>query len=271
MALAPRSRSSRGDVVVYPRGDPYFLAPDPGAAPPGAGDAAAMRQLLAGVADGSIPANFSHGPADAARTTLHLRLSGLRCAPVQSADPGAPADARRAAGERASRTPGRPGLRRGRGGRLGLGPRAIERVDVHRDGSLASRRRSACPGWLDGLGDPVVGRALSLIHADPTEPWTTAALAHAAGASRSTLADRFTRLVGQPPMHYLAAWRMRLAADRLADPSATVAEAAHEAGYDSEAAFSRAFKRATGITPGAWRNGRVGDSAGASSPAARPT
>ena len=89
-----------------------------------------------------------------------------------------------------------------------------------------------------------------------------ASLARQAGASRSTLADRFTRLVGQPPMRYLAAWRMRLAADRLSRPGATVAEAAHDAGYDSEAAFSRAFKKATGVAPGAWRDGHAADPGG---------
>lgn len=123
--------------------------------------------------------------------------------------------------------------------------------------TVRSHLALGAPGWLDGLGDPLVGQALSLLHAAPTEPWTTASLAQRAGASRSTLADRFTRLVGQPPMRYLAAWRMRLAADRLGRPEATVAEAADAAGYDSEAAFSRAFKKATGVTPGAWRDGRV--------------
>ncbi len=114
-------------------------------------------------------------------------------------------------------------------------------------------------GWVDGADDPVVGRALNLIHEAPGRPWTTASLARESGASRSSLADRFSRLVGQPPLRYLAAWRIRLAADRLSRPDATVVEAAHAAGYDSEAAFSRAFKRATGIAPGAWRNGRAGD------------
>ena len=112
--------------------------------------------------------------------------------------------------------------------------------------TVRSHIARGAPGWLDGFSDPLIGRALSLIHAAPTEPWTTASLAHQAGASRSTLPDRFTRLVGQPPMRYLAAWRLRLAADRLSDPEATVAEAAHNAGYDSEAAFSRAFKKGDG-------------------------
>ena len=123
--------------------------------------------------------------------------------------------------------------------------------------TVRSHLARGAPGWLDGLGDPLVGRALSLLHAAPAEQWTTASLAHQAGASRSTLADRFGRLVGQPPMGYLAAWRMHLAADRLGRPEATVAEAAHDAGYDSEAAFSRAFKKATGVTPGAWRDGQT--------------
>ena len=123
--------------------------------------------------------------------------------------------------------------------------------------TVRSHLALGAPGWLDGLGDPVVGRALSLIHASPTDPWTTASLAREAGASRSAFADRFARLVGQPPMHYLASWRMRLAADRLGHADATVAEAAHDAGYESEAAFSRAFKKATGVTPGAWRSGHA--------------
>ncbi len=108
-------------------------------------------------------------------------------------------------------------------------------------------------GWLAGLRDPVVGAALGRLHAEPARAWTLDALAHEVAASRSRLAERFTALVGQPPMQYLAQWRMQLAAARLAEGSAKVATIAAEVGYDSEAAFSRAFKKLVGVPPGAWR------------------
>jgi AraC-like DNA-binding protein len=108
-------------------------------------------------------------------------------------------------------------------------------------------------GWLAGLRDETVGRALALLHEQPARTWTLPALAKEAGASRSALADRFTRLVGQPPMAYLTQWRMQLAARLLADGERKVAAVASEVGYDSEAAFSRAFKRAAGRAPAAWR------------------
>ena len=107
-------------------------------------------------------------------------------------------------------------------------------------------------GWLAGLRDPVVGKALAAFHGDPARPWTVDALARHAGASRSVLAERFTTLVGQPPMHYVTMWRMQLASRALKD-GAAVAEVAAAVGYDSEAAFSRAFKKAVGKSPGGWR------------------
>jgi AraC-like DNA-binding protein len=109
-------------------------------------------------------------------------------------------------------------------------------------------------GWLAGLRDPVVGRALALLHEQPAHPWTLAALARAAGLSRSVLAERFTHFVGQPPMQYLARWRMQRAAGLLADGAPKVAAVAFDVGYDSEAAFSRAFKKAVGVPPAAWRD-----------------
>lgn len=111
-------------------------------------------------------------------------------------------------------------------------------------------------GWLAGLRDEVVGRALSLLHGRPAHPWTLAELARQAGSSRSRLAERFTDMVGLPPMQYLTRWRMQVAANLLAQGGAKVAAIAPEAGYDSEAAFSRAFKKATGMAPGAWREAR---------------
>jgi len=111
-------------------------------------------------------------------------------------------------------------------------------------------------GWLAGLRDEVVGRALTLLHGQPGHPWTLAGLAREAASSRSSLAKRFTLLVGQPPMQYLAQWRMQVAANLLAQSGAKVATIGVEVGYDSEAAFSRAFKKATGLAPGAWRQVR---------------
>jgi len=112
-------------------------------------------------------------------------------------------------------------------------------------------------GWLAGLRDPLVGRALTLLHTRPTYNWTLEALASEAAASRSVLADRFNHLVGCPPIQYLARWRMQMAAKRLADPGVRVATVAHEVGYESEAAFSRAFKKIVGRSPNQWRTGSI--------------
>jgi len=109
-------------------------------------------------------------------------------------------------------------------------------------------------GWLAGLRDEVVSRALALLHASPGRAWTLVELAHESNASRSNLARRFTDLVGQPPMQYLTRWRMQVAANRLLDTGAKVAAIGAEVGYDSEAAFSRAFKQATGHAPSVWRD-----------------
>ena len=111
-------------------------------------------------------------------------------------------------------------------------------------------------GWLAGLRDPVVGQALAALHGEPSDPWTVERLARGVGLSRSVLAERFTDMVGQPPMQYLALWRMQLAS-RLLVEGGQVAAVAGAVGYESEAAFSRAFKKLVGQAPATWRKGTV--------------
>lgn len=107
--------------------------------------------------------------------------------------------------------------------------------------------------WLAGLRDPFVGRALSALHRDPARSWTIEVLARKVGLSRSALAERFSQFVGQPPMQYLANWRMQLAANQLRGGAESIAVIANRVGYDSEAAFSRAFRKVVGTPPGQWR------------------
>jgi AraC-like DNA-binding protein len=108
-------------------------------------------------------------------------------------------------------------------------------------------------GWLAAVRDRIVGAALSQLHARPAQPWTLDALARAAGASRSVLAERFQNLVGSPPMEYLTQWRMVLAASLLCRSSAPLARIAEEVGYRTDTAFIRAFRREYGLPPAAWR------------------
>jgi AraC-like DNA-binding protein len=107
-------------------------------------------------------------------------------------------------------------------------------------------------GWLAGLRDPIVGHALGALHGDPCEAWTVERLARHVGLSRSMFSERFTAMVGDPPMQYLARWRMQLASHRLlaGDSVMVVADAV---GYQSESAFSRAFKKLVGVSPATWR------------------
>ncbi len=112
-------------------------------------------------------------------------------------------------------------------------------------------------GWLAALRDPVLGPSLAELHAAPEHPWTVAGLASRVAVSRSLLDQRFRRVLRRPPMRYLAEWRMHLAADLLATTDLTVSQVARRVGYESEEAFSRAFKRSAGVPPSTWRRERA--------------
>src|SRR5256885_2682002 len=112
---------------------------------------------------------------------------------------------------------------------------------------------AARTGWLGALQDPQIGRAIALVHHHPERDWTLSSLAGSVAMSRSAFAARFTELVGEPAMHYVARWRMHVALDWLKEDGAAVGELAGRLGYRSEAAFSRAFKRFIGASPGAVR------------------
>jgi AraC-like DNA-binding protein len=129
----------------------------------------------------------------------------------------------------------------------------VEALRAHID-RLPEDERS----WVAGLRDPQVGAALQLIHGRPAEPWTLERLARGVNMSRSAFVERFTAYVQVPPMQYVARWRLQLAARMLESGSHTVSQVASAVGYESEAAFNRAFKRLVGVPPGAWRRGARG-------------
>ena len=120
-----------------------------------------------------------------------------------------------------------------------------------------ARPGTDAPRWYRAYGDPVVGRALRLLHHNPAHPWTVAELAAAANVSRASLARRFTELVGEPPMAFLTSWRLALAADLLREPGATIGAVASQVGYGSPFALSTAFKRVRGVSPRQHRAGAL--------------
>lgn len=131
--------------------------------------------------------------------------------------------------------------------------------------SWIERDPAAQSGWLGALQDEQIGRVIALIHRDPARPWTVASLAGEVAMSRSGFAARFTELVGEPAMQYVTRWRMHVAVNWLQEDGTALGELASRLGYQSEAAFSRAFKRFIGVPPGAVRRN------GEATKGARPT
>jgi len=266
----PPIRLNEGDLIVFPQGDPHVLssAPDMRASPD--------LSLFARPAT-PLPLVYERGGGGPDRARVVCCFLGcderpfnplLSALPRTIHLPGAASGAatgwlamllKIAVQESGSARPGRDNIL-SRMSELMF----VEAIRRHIETLPPSRT-----GWLAGLRDPVIGQALAALHREPAGAWTVEALARTVGVSRSLFADRFAGMVGHPPMQYLARWRMQLAARRLlaGDP---VASAATAVGYESEAAFSRAFKKLLGEAPAAWRRANAGLSSTSARQASEP-
>ena len=253
----PPIRLCEGDLLLLPQGDAHALSSEPGLRAPL--DMSPFAQPFR-----ELPVAYQlggGGPESARVVCCFLGFDERPYNPLLAALPKvihlSASDPRSAAGWLGALLPiaaGESG--RARAGGENVLSRFSELIFVE----AIRRYIEACPptqtGWLAGLRDTTVGQALAAIHRDPADPWTVERLARLVGLSRSVFAERFTSIVGHPPMHYLALWRMQVAARLLTDGGA-VAAAAATVGYESEAAFSRAFKKHVGHAPGTWRRHSV--------------
>jgi AraC-like DNA-binding protein len=255
---APPERFDTGDVLVVPHGDAHYLADPPGTeAAYGPEEAVAFFRSMAA---GEMPSIVSEGGAGVEQTQFICGFLGCDLRPCNPVLDALPSMVHLRA---ASRSSDRMRhliefalceLREPSSGGRGVLLRLAELMFVEVVRRHLETMADAQSGWLAGLHDPLVARTLALLHGAPARRWTLEGLAAQAGTSRSVLAERFAHFVGQPPMQYLTQWRMQLATRLLAEPGSRKVTAVAEAvGYESEAAFSRAFKKSVGIAPAAWR------------------
>jgi AraC-like DNA-binding protein len=254
----PSAQFVAGDVLVFPHGDAYAMLSRPGGA-----RALPLEEALGffrAMAAGELPFVVAEGGGGPERARFVCGFLGCDARPFNPLLATLPRfmHVRRPAGPQddlldrlIALTLDQARLSRPGGECIRLRLSELMFVEVVR------RYLEALPagetGWLAGLRDAGVGRALALLHQRPAQRWTLEALAAEAGISRSVLAERFTRLVGHPPMEYLARWRVQMAARLLADGAAKVSAVALDVGYASEASFSRTFKKIAGVSPAAWR------------------
>jgi AraC-like DNA-binding protein len=258
MAGMPAVPLEAGDVLVVPHGDAYALssAPDLDNLAPVDPVLDWFRQMASGELP-SVVTEGGDGPP-----TLHVVCGFLGCDdvpfnPVLAALPRLlrlrpSADRPDALDQLIELIVGESRHRRAGGRSVLVRIGELLFVEVVRMHLAAATAEDG--GWLAGLRDPMVGRVLARMHGEPQRAWTLDDLARDAGTSRSVLAERFTHFVGETPMRYLAKWRLQRAAGLLMEGTAKVAAVALAVGYESEAAFSRAFKKHTGVAPSAWRH-----------------
>lgn len=265
LAGDPPLRLQAGDAVLFPQGDGHLMGSEAGLAPAQGADlckvlARRPRQLAYGGGGATTRLVCGYLACDAA--FVRLMLDGLpRVVRVNvrgsSAGIWLEASVRYALAEARSPRPGGAGVLAKLAEVLFI---EVLRLHMNEQGE----RRT---GWLAGLADRVVGPALNALHAEPARAWTLEDLAQAAHTSRSVLAERFHQLVGRTPIQYLTQWRMLMAANLLCRTTANLAHIAAAVGYQTDTAFSRAFRREYGSPPAAWRRSRV---EGATSEAVAP-
>jgi AraC-like DNA-binding protein len=243
-------RMQAGDVVVFPHGEATLMSSDEG--------------VVLAPLTGSVPDRYPNtvllGPSEGRDTSFVCGFMGVDTRPFNPLLAALPPYIHLpgVAGGWLARFPEQvvAESRESRVGSESVLTRMAELMFVEVLRRHVERREEAQSGWFAGLTDQVVGTVLAQLHERPEHDWTIAELAHVAAASRTVLIERFTRLVGMPPMLYLTRWRLQLAAEQLTRSGAKVATIGEQVGYASEAAFSRAFKRETGLSPASWRRAR---------------
>ncbi len=275
----PPVRLGAGDIVMFPHGDPHVLSSAPGMQAQ-QGDA---EWVFATRNDPKpIPVAYHGGvmhpgaamPSDEASTIVICGFIGCDLRPFNPLIGALPKLLHLPAGgvgawvvpvlhEAVSES------RERRAGSAALLEHVSEMVFVDAARRYLESQPANGSGWLAALRDRHVGKAIGLMHERPAEPWTIDELGRQVGLSRSALHERFVEMVEQPPMQYLTNWRMQCGARLLREGSATVATIAQEVGYDSEAAFARAFKRLVGQPPAAWRRAQRSSGAGMTATNAR--
>ena len=254
-------RMQPGDVIVFPQGNPHFMSSAQGMI---------VDRNPYGTSPGRYPETQLLGPAGARDTTFVCGFLGCDARPFNPLLASLP---------RRIHVPGVAHgwlaqfpqqvvaeSRLGRAGSETVLTRMAELMFVEVVRHHVERLPPERTGWLAGLRDPVVGAALTELHQRPEHAWSLPELARTISTSRTVLAERFSQLVGVPPMLYLTRWRLQLAAEQLLRSAAKVAAIGARVGYDSEAAFSRAFKRETGLSPAEWRRSRQVDLPPATAP-----
>jgi len=240
-----------GEIVLFPHNDAHTLASEPGI-PPVSG-----QELIEPSPDGDVPCIRHGGGGAATRIVCGFLASKETYNPLSAALPKALKIGIRDGASRewieASVQFAAAELADGRLASSSVVTRLSESVLIEAVRQYSSSLAEEDVGWLKGVKDPQVGRALALIHHKLAEPWSAQALASEVALSRSAFVERFTSLVGMPPIRYLTAWRLQTAKRALRETGQTVAQVSYAVGYESEEAFSRAFKREFGLPPARWR------------------